>query len=314
MSLKPTPQKISRIVHRYIKRYQSEQYDKKEYIYRLSPNECGEFGEFLRNDSGRAYICFYPLTPQQYNQTHDEFMSAQFYMPNYMSLKDNKLKLGLNVVIPTKNKIVETANVVEIIAHELNHAYTTWFEIQQKHNSHPVGIIATIADKFKSKKYKYTFSDRLKRYDNIIPNNTNDIHDDFRWVGYIGVRTEINAILAGIDAFLYEHNGNISKIKQSRGYKTINIVRKKFENLKQKASDADWIWAQKNATYIYNRKNEHLSQFKNRFIKYYNNVFFEFDKKIEKIINKYKKEKFINGSKKVIKKQENKYLETTKTR
>ena len=224
-------------------------------------------------------------------------MSADYIFPNYIGLKNDKLKLGLNVVIPTRNGIVDKAAVVEIIAHELNHAYTTWHEIKQNHVSHPISIIATIKDYLSPKKHKYTFTDRLIKYNNIIPINSGSLCDDFRWVGYIGVRTEINAILAGIDAFLYEHNGKTSKLSQSRGYKTINIIYNKFKNLITNASDEYWKWAQKNATYIYNRKNESLSKFKNRYIKYYENIFQEFDKKIDKIIDKYnnKSDKFKSG-------------------
>lgn len=294
MSLKATPQKISNLVQRYIDKYQSDQNHRDEYIYQLTPSECGEFADFLRSDSGRAFICFYPLSEQQYDKESNEFMTATFYPPKYMALKDNKIKLGLNVVIPTRNRYVDRALVVEIIAHELNHAYTTWNEIKKRHISHPIGIIASVADIFKSKKQKYTYSERLQKYDNIIPTNNGSLRDDFRWVGYFGVQTEINANLAGIDAFLYEQGGDISKLPHSRGYQTFKIVHKKFKNLIKTATETDWQWAQKNATYIGLRQNENLSQFKNRYIKYYEHIFNEFEAKINKITAKYtnKKDKF----------------------
>ena len=287
MSIKPTPQKISKLVHRYINKYQSETINQDQYIYQIHPSEFSDFGDFLRTDSGRAFICFYPLSEQQYDKESNEFMAATFYPPNYMALKDNKIKLGLNVVIPTRNGYVDTPLVVEIIAHELNHAYATWNEIKQKHISHPISIIASVADIFKSKKHKYTYSERLKKYDNILPNNNGSLRDDFRWVGYFGTQTEINANLAGIEAFLYEHHGNSSKLSQSRGYQTFEIVRKKLKKLTQNAIDADWAWAQKNATYIGLRKDESLNNFKKRYIKYYDKKFNEFDEKVKKIINKY---------------------------
>ena len=316
MSLKPTPQKISQIVQRYIDKYQSETVKKDEYIYQLPTSECGELGDFLRDDAGRAYLCFYPLSNEKYDDEHNEFMTAQFFPPNYLGLKDNKIKLGLNVVIPTRNGYVDKAQVVEIIAHELNHAYTTWHEIQQKHVSNPIGIIAAVADIFKSKKHKYTYSEKQKKYDDIMPSNSGSLRDDFRWVGYFGVRTEINANLAGIDAFLYEHNGKTSKLSQSRGYQTYKIVRKKFEKLKQSATDSDWEWAMKNATYIYQRKNETVSQFKNRYIKYYENIFNEFNNKVEKIINKYKNksDKFKSGRTNILSKNAPKIYTPEKTK
>lgn len=288
MSSEPKPKNISKVVQRYIERYQSETAQKKEYIYQLSPSEIGELADFLRNDSGRAYICFYPLSEEEYDKNFQHFATAQFIQPKYMALKDNKLKLGLNIVIPTRNGHVDRSLIVELIAHELNHAYTTWHEIKQKHISHPVGIIASIKDALKSQKHKYTYTKRIQRYSDILPTNDNTMHDEFRWVGYFGVQTEQNANLAGIDAFLTEHNNDASKLKNSRGYQLFNIIYNRLKNIKENATEEDWKWAQKNATYINNRANETLSQFKKRYIKYYENLFSEFQIKVNKILDKHK--------------------------
>lgn len=77
MSLKPAPEKISKIVQRYIDKYKSETIKKYEYIYKLTPSECGEFGDFLRSDSGRAFLCFYPLSNEKYNNKSDKFKSGK---------------------------------------------------------------------------------------------------------------------------------------------------------------------------------------------------------------------------------------------
>lgn len=72
----------------------------------------------------------------------------------------------------------------------------------------------------------------------------------------------------------------------------------------------------KKATYIYQRKSETLSQFKNRFIKYYENVFNEFDKKVEKIINKYKNksDNFRSGRANILSKNTHKTYVLEKTK
>ena len=288
MASNPTPKQISKIAQRYIDKYYSETEKKDEYIYQVPTSELDEFGDFLRTDKGRVFFCFYPLSEQEYDENHKHFATAQFIQPNYLGLKDDKLKLGLNIVIPTRNGEVDRTMLVEIIAHELNHAYTTYHEIKQKHVSHPIGLFASLADMFKSKKHKYTYTDKTNRYINIMPTGSGTLHDDFRWIGYFGVQTEVNANLAGINAYLYEHNGDASKLSDCRTYILFQRMRDTLEKLKENATTEDWMWAQKNATYIYNRKEESVSQFKNRYIKYYENLFDDFQRNVDKIVNKYK--------------------------
>lgn len=299
MSLKPSPQKISEIVQRYIDKFQADKRDRGEYIYFVPPKECAELADFIRDDAARTAFCFYPLSPEKYDKEHDQFMFASYIKPIYQALKNGKLRLDMNIVIPARGREVDRAKLVEILTHELNHAYEFYNELKQGHISSPIGIFATIKDMFDSKNHKYTYTQRMQKYDEVMPIGSGSLYDDFRWVGYFCTETEINANLAGIEAFLYEHKGDLSKLSESRGYQSFVIIRDKLEKIKTQATDDDWQWARKKALYIHNRKDETLGQFKKRYVKYYENMFDKFEKKVEKIKNKIKTDKFKSASNKI---------------
>ena len=307
MSIKPTPEKISKFVQRYIDKYHSDTTGKKEYIYKVPVSELAELGDFIHHKYGRAFMCFYPLSAKEYDETEEQSLAAQFHLPKLLKLKDNKLELGLNVVINTRDGAVNRDHIVEMVAHELNHAYATYRELQQNYISHPIWTVAYYADKFRAKKHKlkYTYTQRNERYGKVFPKLDQTFHDNFRWIAYFFTQTEMNATLAGIEAFLYEHNNDISKLEHSYGYQNFLNSKYTFDEIKEKATDADWAWVQKNATYIYNRKDEPVSRFKNRYLKYYENMFKKFEEKLNKIIIKQNdiSNKFKSGSVKLQQKQ-----------
>ena len=97
MSIKPTPKKISNFVEKYIKLFQSDPTISSEYIYKVPASELNNLGDFLRDDDCRVYLCFYPLSDQEYDKKNDEFMFAEYHYPKRMTLKDGKLKLELRL-------------------------------------------------------------------------------------------------------------------------------------------------------------------------------------------------------------------------
>lgn len=288
MSIKPTPKKISNFVEKYIKLFQSDPTISSEYIYKVPASELNNLGDFLRDDDCRVYLCFYPLSDQEYDKKNDEFMFAEYHYPKRMTLKDGKLKLELNVVIPAKDRYVDKAKIVEIIAHELDHAYETWHKLQPttNTNTNTDNKLSYFAKLFKTAKKRKTIKKQLKDYDNILPQQDGTFHDDFRWVAYFCVDLEISANLAGINAFLQENNNDKTKLELSRGYQTFQIIKEKFEKIKTNATNSDWAWAQRNVSYIGTNKQENVSDFKKRFIEYYEHKFNEFENNLKKITTK----------------------------
>lgn len=294
--MKATPENVSKIIHKYIKQYESEPSDKYEVIYRLPHQDCADMGpDFIRNDKSRAFFCFYRMSPEKYADEVQNFAQAAYYQK--ISVDDaGKINLQLNVVMPTNDGVVDTALMNELISHELMHAYRTHAEINQGHfkGANP------IFDFFKKKtsNVKYTMTDRADAYNRTMPIQSGSMQDNFRWVGYILNEDELYANIAGIEGFMYENKNKKRSLSDSRGMQLIQIAKEKLTKIEQNAPDTDWVKCMKYISYLPPLKNETLAHFKRRWLTYYKNQLAKFDKKLEKLINDNKKDKFINATQK----------------
>ena len=211
---------------------------------------------------------------------------------NKIHLNQDGLGFGINACVPARNGIIDRALLNEILSHELMHAYLVYNECLDGHISHPNPSKRRKIDN-KSKQQtnvKYTYTDKKDRYNDILLGIKNDksIRDKFHWIGYSLVTDEINATIAGVDAFLFEHNGDYKKLPECRSINMMKTIYDFLQEIITSATDADWEYCREHALYIHKREKESLSRFKTRYLKYYKKQFEYFDTKVKKLVDKYK--------------------------
>lgn len=296
MATKSNPEKNSIIIKRYINKYANKKHYRYETIYTLKPDEVAAICDFANPVKSKIFLCFYNFPAEKYDELTKEdifaFTEGYTQFPHdRIQVISNKMEFGINVCVPARDGIVDSALVNEVLSHELRHAYRAYNEYMDGHISHPIKSKREKIDKKNESIHKYTFSQRSLKYDNLLQGikNDNTVRDAFNWIGYALTTDEVNAVIASIDAFLFEHNGNIDALDKCRGmYMMQTIYCDYFEYVQKSATDADWEYCRENALYIHNRKKESLSRFKTRYLNYYKNQFKYFDTKVKKLVDKYK--------------------------
>ena len=298
MATKPSPKKNSEIIQVYIDKYAALKRHKYETIYTMKPDDLAEICDFADAEHSRVFLCFYNFSAEKYDKMtlQDIYTFAEGsnqYPFNRYSVTKNGLKFGINICVPVRDGVVDRALVNEMLSHELNHTYRIYREYMDGHILHPRYSKRTRLERQQIKenpRIKYTFSQKMDRYNYIRSGIKNDssIRDNFYWIGYALSVDEINATLAGVDAFLFEHDGEYKKLSQCRSVIIMKETKKYLEEVKTSATDKDWEYCRKNALYIYERKNESIERFKTRYITYYTKQLNFFDNRLEKLVDKYK--------------------------
>ncbi len=299
------------VIDKYINKYLSEKDPQYETIYRISSSDVSALGpDFIRDDTSRVFFCFYRLTPEQYDNGKAQNFADAFFI-NGDSLKNGKIKLELNINMPVrvdKGSIkIDKPMIAEILTHELTHAYRKTKELEAEHYKKSFPGIDFIKGVFnKKEKRKYNLKQRTLSYIRTIPQPGMDskIIEMFKWVGYTMVEDEMYANLAGIEIFLLS-GGNFN---ESRGKLLVDIIKDYLNKIEKNATKEDWLKCMNEFSYISPRKNETVERFSRRWIRYYKDRLDRFDKKVEKLIKKYSKNKsvdrFKSGTQKIITKQE----------
>ncbi len=301
---KSSPANVSKILNKYVDIYKQNFNNQDEVKYQLTPADVVALGpDYISPDKSRAYFCFYNMPAEKYDKEYNNFAEAAFYQTNRLN-KDGKIKMHLNVVIPVRDGVVDTVLMNEMISHELMHAYRNYSEISQGH----FNLSNFYFNLFK--KTKYSMYKRKNAYEKTMPFGSGSDSDKFRWVGYVLNDDEMYANLAGIDGFIHEHHGKKYDLKQSRFVELTDTIREYLDWIKTNADDDLWKFVIKNVSYLPLLKDEPLSHFKNRWIKYYENQLKKFDAKLQKIIERdaYKTQQFKDGKKKIIKKHTEKIM------
>lgn len=280
--MKSTPQQISALIHKYVEQYKSTPEKSDEIFYQLPHTDAAAMGpDFIRADKSRVFFTFYNMPAEKYDEEYQSFANA-FFIQSGQTDKTGKINLQLNVVMPVRDGVVDTALMTELISHELRHAYRFYSEYKQGHFK----LGRNILNKLLGKPNVY---DRNSAYERSMPTNSGTDIDKFRWVGYTFNNDELNATLAGIEGFIYETKN--TDLTHSRGQQLINIATEHLDWIEQNADDELWKRAIKNASYLPLLKDETLSHFKKRWLNYYKNQLKIYNHKRQKIIDKYTMEK-----------------------
>lgn len=294
MASKPSPKKNSKIIQKYIDKYTDRTRYKHETIYTMDPEDLAEICDFADSKKAKVFVCFYNFSAEKYDKMdiNDLYAFAEgriMWPRNKIRVTDNGIVFGINVCVPAREGVVDKALINEILSHELAHAYRAYNEYIDGHISYPNPSKRRKidAETAKNKNVKYTYTNRQDRYNDMLLNIKNDksIRDMFYWVGYSLTTDEINATLAGVDAFLYEHNGDYKKLPQCRSIMFMNDILNFFNQLQENATDKDWEHC---PLYIHERRGESVNRLKKRYIAYYNKLFKYFDTRVQKIVDKYK--------------------------
>ena len=312
MASKTNPKKVSEIIQKYINKYAGKKHYKHETIYTMEPDDLAQICDFADHKKSKIFLCFYNFSAKKYDDMtlddiHAYAEGNTMFPRNKIHITKNGLEFGINACVPAREGIVDRALLNEILSHELMHAYRTYNECIDGHISHSKpSKRRKIDNKAKQElNIKYTYTDKMDRYSDILYGIKNDksVRDKFHWIGYSLVTDEINATLAGVDAFLFENNGDYKKLQECRSMDMMKIMKEYLDEIKNNASDKDWEYCRQNTLYIHNRKDESLERFKKRYIAYYTKQLDYFDNKIQKLVDKYKMQ---NAQKKLIKKSINK--------
>ena len=297
MATKTNPKKISNIIQKYINKYSGKKHYKHETIYTMEPDDLAQICDFADYKKSKIFLCFYNFSEEKFdNMTDDEINAyaegSTMFPRNKIHITQNGLEFGINVCVPARNGIVNKALINEILSHELMHAYRTYNECIDGHISHSKpSKRRKIDNKAKQElNVKYTYTDKMDRYSDILYGIKNDksFRDKFHWIGYSLVTDEINATLAGVDAFLFENNGDYKKLQECRSISMMEIMKEYLDEIKINASDKDWEYCRENVLYINERKDESLERFKKRYVTYYTKQLEYFDTKVQKLVDKYK--------------------------
>ena len=292
---------ILSLIDNYISKYKNEKNPKYETIYRLTSSEVASMDtSFIRDDKSRVYFCFYRLPSEEYDKEDaaQEFASAFFMSGN--DLKDDKIKLEMNVVMPVRvdgdNVYVDRAMMAEIISHELMHAYRKHKEIQAGHYKWTSPAIDFFKRRFSNQ--KYTTVQRYNAYIRTTPGYTkeNKMVRKMQWVGYTFVEDEMFANLAGIKTYLAA-GGELNK---SRAVMLVNEMKNYLEDIEQNATEEDWLRCMKKTSYISARKDENVNHFRHRWLSYYKDRLLRFEKAVEKIKKNKTVDKFKTGQGKIL--------------
>ncbi len=280
--MKSTPAQISKIIHKYVDKYNSEPVTRDEIFYQLPHEDASALGaDYIRNDKSRVFFTFYNMPADKYDYQYQEFASAFFYQKSGTD-KNGRINLQLNVAIPVREGVVDTALMSELISHELMHAYRFYSEYKQGHFK----LGRNILNKLLGKPNVY---DRTAAYERSMPTNSGKDVDRFRWVGYTLNNDEMNAALAGIDGYIYETKN--TDLTHSRGQELVKFATEQLNWIAQNATDDLWRNAIKNASYLPMLSDETLPHFKKRWLNYYKNQLKIFNQKLQKIIDKHTMEK-----------------------
>ena len=307
MASKTNPEKISKVIQKYILEYATKKKYRYETIYTMKPDDVRHVCDFADYKKAKIFLCFYNFSAEDYDKMDLDdirhFVQADLQFPHdKISVTESGMEFGVNVCVPAREGIVDKALLNEILSHELMHAYRTYNEYMDGHISHSSPSKRRKIDSKKDRKLTYT--QKVDRYNNLIWEIRNDgnIRDNFYWIGYSLTVDEINATLAGVDAFLFEHDGDYTKLPQCRSIDIIKTMRGFIDEIQKLATDEDWEYCRKNALYIHENKNESLGRFKSRYIAYYTKQINHFEEKVKKLVDKYKMKK----AQQKIQKQKNK--------
>lgn len=293
---------ILSLIDKYISKYKSEKNPQYETIYRISSEEVSSMDKsFISDKKSKVYFCFYRLDSKEYDVNDGAQKFAQAFFLSDNSLKNEKVNLELNVIMPVRiegeNVLIDRSMMAEIISHELMHAYRNYKEILAGHYKWNYPVIDFLRGKIRN--LKYTMTKRTNSYIRTMPsdnNKENDIVTKMQWVGYTFVEDEMFANLAGIKVFLAAGGD----IKQSRGIKLSERIKKYIKDIEENATEEDWLRCMKKISYISARKNENVSRFRSRWLAYYKDRISRFDKEVEKLQKNMSSEKFKTGKEKLI--------------
>ena len=186
--------------------------------------------DFADYKKAKIFLCFYNFSAEDYDKMDlddiHHFVQADLQFPHdKISVTKDGMEFGVNVCVPAREGIVDKALLNEVLSHELMHAYRTYNEYMDGHISHSSPSKRRKIDSKKDRKFTYT--QKVDRYNNLIWGIRNDgnIRDNFYWIGYSLTVDEINATLAGVDAFLFEHDGDYTKLPQCRSIDMIKTMR-----------------------------------------------------------------------------------------
>lgn len=298
MASKPSPAKNSKLIQKYMDVYSARKKYRHETIYTITLDEFAGICDFADPKKSRVFLCFYNFPAEKYDEMSltDLYAFAEGnnqYPHSRYRMTDNGIVAGVNVCVPARDGVVDKALINEILSHELTHIYIMYNEYLAGHILHPATGKRKRLEKEEVKRnpnIKYTFSQKMDRYNSILFGMKFDggIRDNFNWIGYSLTKHEINATLAGIDAFLYENNGDYERLPVCRSIIMMKKMRDYLKEIQKSATDEDWEYCRKKALYIHERKDESLERFKKRYIAYYTKQLDDFDKSIEKLVKKYK--------------------------
>lgn len=307
MVSKTNPEKISKVVQKYILEYATKKKYRYETIYTMKPDDVRQVCNFADYKKAKIFLCFYNFSAEDYDKMDlddiHHFVQADLQFPHdKISVTESGMEFGVNVCVPARDGVVDKALLNEVLSHELMHAYRTYNEYMDGHISHSSPSKRRKIDE--ATKRKFTYTQKVDRYNNLIWGIRNDgnIRDNFYWIGYSLTVDEINATLAGVDAFLFEHDGDYTKLPQCRSIDMIKTMRGFIDEVQKFATDEDWEYCRENALYIHENKNESLGRFKSRYIAYYTKQVNHFEEKVKKLVDKYKMKK----AQQKIQKQKNK--------
>ena len=301
MAFKPSPKKNSKIIQKYINEYAGKKHYDYETKYKLTPEEVLELCDFADKNNSQISLYFYNFSIDDYDKKTIlelcTFASGTTEFPNNRyEVNDDGIVFNIDVCVPSRAGVIDKALINEILSHELTHVYRAYREYQEGHI-----LAADVSERKKleaeqvkqNPKIKFTFSQKNDRYRNILFGIKNDfsIQDDFKIIAYTLCLDEINATLAGIDAFLYENNGDNTKLPICRSVIEMYAIRMKLDNLIANATDKDWEYCRKNALYIHERKDESITRFKKRYAIYYTKQINYFYEKLQKLVKKHKLQK-----------------------
>ena len=301
MASKPSPKKNSKIIQKYINEYAGKKHYDYETKYKLTPEEVLELCDFADKNNSQISLYFYNFSIDDYDKkTILELCTiaggTTEFPNNRYEVNDDGIVFNIDVCVPSRAGVVDKALINEILSHELTHVYRAYREYQEGHI-----LAADVSERKKleaeqvkqNPKIKFTFSQKNDRYEDILFGIKNDfsIQDDFKFISYTLCLDEINATLAGVDAFLYENNGDNTKIPTCRGVMEMYAMRMKLDNLIANATDKNWEYCRKNALYIHERKDESITRFKKRYAIYYTKQLNYFYDKLQKLVKKHKLQK-----------------------
>lgn len=285
-----TPARVSPVLDKYINKFYTDATGQK-FVVKMERDDISKIGDFLNERGTNIWFGFFDFDKSEYKNMVESAAQGMFISPALLKLHNDKLSSDISVIIPVRDGTVDKALVSELLMHELMHAYIQWKDIKTGRVSSPFNIMRRIRDAMRNMAHphKYTYSQLLQKNDYVDPSRyfKNKIQLFSRVLAYACQSGEINANLASVDAFLYENGGNTKKLAKCRTIEFMARVRKYFNFICENATDADWKWIYKNATYIYKTDTESIQHFKKRYITYYTKVLNDFDAKVKKISEKY---------------------------